>query len=562
MVKKFLKLIHQEIAGVHQAAFFLGFFTFLSSLLALFRDRLLAHSFGASQSLDIYYAAFRVPDFIYASIASLVSISILIPFFTGIFETKKAEAAKLMDTIFTVFLSLMIVVSAIAWFLMPYIVNFILPGISDPQSKIELVNLSRILLLQPICLGISNLLGVVTQISKRFIIYAISPIFYNVAIIFGIIVLYPHFGLRGLVTGVIIGGLMHFAIQVPYVQSRGLLPKFTFNIDFSIVKTIFLHSIPRTITLSATQIELIFLTSYASFLTVGSISIFNFATNLQSVPFSIVAVSYALAAFPTLSGYFAKGETAKFIDHVSLAARHIIFWSVPITVLFIVLRAQIVRTILGSGSFNWDNTRLTAACVALFVVSLVAQGLELLFVRAYYAAGRTKKPLFVNIFSSIVTVTLPFFLLTLFNTVPVFRFFIEALFKVQDIPGSAVLMLPLGFTLGTIVNASIFWWMFNRDFGSFSARVWPTFFTSLQAAILGGFASYLALNLLDNYLNLDTLPGIFLQGLGAGVFGLLITVCTFVVLRNEEIIEVWNSFHQKLGFNNQVVVSDPEHIEV
>jgi putative peptidoglycan lipid II flippase len=366
----------------------------------------------------------------------------------------------------------------------------------------------------------------------------------------------------GLVMGVVIGGLMHFAIQIPYVQSFGLIPRIRFNIDMSVVKNIFIHSIPRTITLSASQIELIFLTSYASYLTIGSIAIFNFATNLQSVPFSIVAVSYALAAFPTLSGYFAKGETQKFVDHVVLAARHIIFWSVPITVLFIVLRAQIVRTILGSGSFNWEHTRLTAACVAMFIVSLVAQGLEILFVRAYYAAGKTRRPLIVNVISSIITISLPFFLLQLFNGSEMFRYFIESLFKIEGINGSGIIMLPLGFTLGTIINALIFWYMFQKEFGNFTARVMPSFFSSLQAGILGGFAAYLTLNILDDYLNLNTLPGIFLQGLGGAIVGLVITVCTFVVLRNEEIAEVWHSFHQKLGFTSRVVVSEPENIEM
>lgn len=560
MVKRFITFVQQEIVGVHQAAFLLGLFTLLSSLLALVRDRLLAHSFGAGAELDIYYAAFRVPDFLYASLASLVSISILIPFFTEIFEHKKEDASKLMDTIFTAFLTLMIVASGIAWMLMPHIVKFILPGISDPTAQSEVIMLSRILLLQPICLGISNLLGVVTQISKRFIMYAMSPIFYNIAIIFGIIVLYPYFGLSGLVYGVVIGGLLHFAIQVPYVKGAGLLPRFTSHVDMGVVKKIFLHSIPRTITLSATQLELIFLTSYASFLAVGSIAIFNLATNLQAVPFAIVAVSYALAAFPTLSGYFAKGETRKFVEHVVLAARHIIFWSIPITVLFIVLRAQVVRTVLGSGSFNWEHTRLTAACIAIFVISLAAQGLELLFIRAYYAAGKTRMPLVVNLCSSVITITMPFFLLYLFDRSMLFRYFIESLLKVVDIPGSAVLMLPLGFTIGTIVNAIIFWWMFEKEFGEFNTKVLPTLSQSLQSGILGGFAAYLGLNIFDGYLNLNTLPGIFLQGLGAGIMGITITALTFVVLRNEEIKEVWNALHHKFRFS-RVVVSEPENIE-
>lgn len=561
MVSKLIKIFHQEIAGVHQAAFLLGFFTFLSQLLALVRDRLLAHYFGAGETLDLYYAAFRVPDFIYAAVASLVSISVLIPFFSGIFERRKEEASHLMDTIFTSFMLLMIVVSAIAWFLMPHLVEFILPGIKDPAAQAHLIQLSRILLLQPICLGISNLLGVITQISKRFFIYSLSPIFYNVAIIFGLFVLYPHFGLQGIVWGVVIGGFMHFAIQVPFVKEKGLLPSFTSKLDFKTIKDIFFLSVPRTLTLSASQIELIFITSYASFLTAGSISIFNLSNNLQSVPFAIVGVSYALAAFPTLSGYYAKGEKDKFLNHLITAARHIIFWSIPTMVLFIVLRAQIVRVILGSGSFNWDNTRLTAASLGLFVISLAAQSLELLFIRAYYAAGKTTKPLLVNLISSIITISMPWVLLQVFYHVPIFRYFVQALFKVDTLTGSEVLMLPLGFSIGTIINAVIFWIMFEKDFGHFSKKVTPSLFSSIQAGVLGGFGAYLALTFLGPVLNLNTLAGIFTQGFFAGIVGVIVTICVFVLLKNEEIKEVWAILNQKF-VQSKVVVADPEEIEM
>ncbi len=556
MVNRIIKLFHQEIAGVHQAAFLIGFFTFLSQLLALVRDRLLAHHFGAGATLDIYYAAFRIPDLMYAAVASLVSISVLIPFFSGIFEQKKEEANRLMSTVFTVFLALMIAISIVVWLLMPYLAKLLMPGINDPVALEKLISLSRLLLLQPIFLGISNLLGVITQISRRFFLYAMSPILYNLSIIAGLVFLYPVMGIKGVAVGVIVGGLLHFAIQVPYVWKQGLLPRITFNIDHKIVWDIFKLSVPRTLTLSASNIELIFITSYASLITAGSISIFNFSNNLQSVPFAIVGVSYALAAFPTLSACFARGERDQFIEHVTTAARHIIFWSIPITSLFIVLRAQIVRIILGSGSFNWDNTRLTAACLALFTISLVGQGLELLFIRAYYAAGRTTKPLFVNLASSIVTIGMPFVLLQLFNHEPMFRFFIEALFKVGGIEGSAVLMLPLGFSIGTLVNAALFWIMFERDFGSLAARVNHALFSSFGAGVVGATAAYVAINYVDDFVNLNTFGGILTQGIVGGVAGLIVTILIFKLMNSRELGEVWTALNQKL--TKKVVIAESE----
>ncbi len=559
-MNRILKIFHKEIAGIHQAAILIGAFTFLSQILALVRDRLLAQYFGADLSLDLYYTAFRIPDLIYASVASLVSISVLIPFLSTMLESKKEEAKKFLSAVFTVFVSGMVLVSTAVFFAMPWLVGKLFGGLGGPEVLSELVFISRMLLLQPIFLGISNLFGVVTQIGKRFFIYALSPVFYNLSIIFGLVALYPHYGLRGVVAGVVIGGLLHFLIQIPYSIKAGLFPLFTFDIDFRKMLEVVKISIPRTIALSANMIELIVITALASTLAVGSISIFNLALNLQSVPFAIVGVSYALAAFPTLSACFARGEKEQFMTHIATAAKHIIFWSIPITALFVVLRAQIVRTVLGTGNFNWENTRLVAACLALFVISLVAQSLKLLFTRSYYAAGKTAKPLIVNILSSILTISLPFMLLKMFTTFDSFRFFMESLFKVEGIKGSEVLMLPLGYSLGTIFGGIAFWVIFQKDFGKMP-RLFKTLFASLQAAVAGGFVAYIGLNLLDEWFNLNTLAGIFSQGLIAGLLGIGATLLVFKLLKNPEIEEVLSALKQKVS-KNKIIVSEPDKIEV
>ena len=571
-MNRILRIFHKEIAGVHQAALLLGTFTLMSQILALFRDRMLAHYFGASKTLDLYYTAFRIPDLMYAAIASLVSISVLIPFFSGVLENNnKEDARKLLSSVFTVFVLTMLGVSIIAFIAMPALAQLFFGNLGTSEDIALLTTLSRLLLLQPICLGISNVFGVITQIGKRFFIYALSPILYNLSIIFGLVFLYPYWGIKGVVMGVVIGGVLHFAIQIPYVLKEKLLPTFTFDIDFKAVIEVIKISIPRTLALSANMFELIVITIFASWITTGSVSIFNLALNLQSVPFAIIGVSYALAAFPTLSACFAKGEREQFMNHIVTAARHIIFWSIPITALFIVLRAQIVRTILGSGSFDWNDTRLTAACLALFVFSLVAQGLELLFIRSYYAAGRTAKPLVINLISSFATIGFPFVFMKLFVMFPVFKYFIENLFKVDGISGSEILMLPLGYTVGTLINALIFWIMFEKDYGhhsktdakskSFSARVIPTFSVSIQAAVIGGFVAYMGLNTFDRLFDLSTLLGIFMQGLLSGIFGISACIAVFIVLGNDEIFEVWRALKQKIT-RNKIIVSEPDKIEV
>ncbi len=557
MVKRFLSFISKEVAGLHEAAYLLGFFAICSQILALFRDRILASEFGAGNVLDIYYSAFRIPDILFVTVASVVSVSVLIPFLIERFEKGEKEAKAFIDSVFTFYFFFMFVVGVVSYFATPFLMAKLFPLFADKAEFPELVRLTRILLLSPVFLGFSNLLASITQINRRFFLYALSPVFYNIGIIFGIKFLFPIFGLSGLGYGVIAGAFLHFFIQIPFIVSQGMFPRFSFPIKFEFIKKIALTSLPRTITVSANELAELFLVSFASFFVVGSISIFNFSFNLQSVPFSIIGISYSLAAFPTLTKLFSGGQKDKFVEQMIVSSRHIIFWSVPISVLFIVLRAQIVRTILGAGRFNWEDTRLTAAALALFTVSLVAQNLVTLFVRSYYSQGKTKRPLVMNVLSAGLIVIGSYYFIHLFNTSTYFKFFMESLLKVSDLPGTAVLMLPLGFSVGLFINLIIHWWDFTYNFPTFSKPVLRTFFQIVGASTIMGFVAYVSLDIFDNYLNIDTLMGIFLQGFFAGVTGILSAVAVLYLLKSTELKEVWTTLHHKI-WKATVIAPDPE----
>ncbi len=555
MVKGIWDFIHRESNGLHQAAYLLGFFALLSQILGLLRDRLLAHNFGAGLELDLYYAAFRIPDFLFVSVASLVSVSILIPVLVEKLE-KKEESRKFLDSVFTFFFLAIILICSAVFFLAPKILGKIFPGFAGDELH-DLLLLTRILLLSPIFLGFSNLLASIVQVHRRFLLYALSPIVYNLGIILGIFVFVPSWGVVGVAFGVIIGAFGHLAIQIPFVIKIGLLPKPTYSWLWPDLKRVIILSAPRTFALSVNHLALLFLFSFASLLAFGSIAIFNLSLNLQSVPLSIIGVSYSLAAFPTLARFFANGERLKFVDQITTAAKHIIFWSMPIAVLFIVLRAQIVRTLFGTGEFSWSDTRLTAAALAIFSVSVVSQGLNLLFTRGYYAAGMTKKPLILNSISAVTIVVSSFGLIKLFQNVEIFRFFIESLFRVGGLEGVVVLMLPLGFSLGMLLNSLMFWILFKSDFGQSTNKISRVFFQSFSASIIAGFAAYLGLQFLAPILDQNTLLGIFSQGFFAGLLGIICGILILLVLNNKEIKEIWANFHKRF-WGTKVIRSDSE----
>ena len=548
-MEKILRIFTKESGSINQAAFLLGCLTLLSQILALFRDRFIAHFIGPSSLLDTYYAAFRVPDLIFISIASLASITALIPFIVAKMDGDKVTLAaqKYLNDIFTVFFFLMVFVALMAFFLMPYLISFIVPGFT-PFYQAKVVLLSRIMLLSPILMGISNLFGIVTQLFHKFFIYSLSPIFYNFGIIIGVVFLYPVFGIYGLALGVVLGALMHFGLQFLAARSCGLTPKFSlfpFIINFQDIKNAALISLPRTLGLAFNNIALIFIIAMASFLKSGSISIFNFSFNLQSVPLNIIGISYAVAAFPSLAKSFSSGKKEEFKKHLKEASRAIVFWSLPAIFLFIVLRAQITRVILGSGSFSWDNTRLVAASLAIFSVSILAQGMIVLLSRSYYATGNTKTPLLVNFSCSILIIILSYTFIHLFQSMQFFRFFIESLLKVEDIPGTEVLMLPLAYSIGTILNFILHWMFVKKDFMPNESFITKTFFQSLGASFFLGITAYFSLNIFSPVFGTTTFWGVFLQGFISGILGIIAAIVVLYLLRSEELKDLTQTLTTK-----------------
>src|SRR3990167_9412054 len=502
MVNYLLSIFGSELKSVTQGAAVLAIAGLLADILSLFRDRLLAADFGASRALDIYYASFRIPDLIYTISLFFAASTALIPVLLKKFSEDNKEAEKFFGNIFSLFFVGTSFFVVVAYFLMPILVPYFAPGFSG-EEQASTINLARILLLSPLLLGLSNLVSSVVQSFLRFYVYAASPLFYNLGIIIGILFLMPKYGLYGIVWGVILGALMHLAIQLPTVFSLGfsITPRLP-RISADVIESLKL-SFPRTLGLSLNQIVISVITAMASTMGAGAVSVFNFAANLQSVPLSVIGLSYSVSAFPTMAALYVKNGTKDFLDHFSLALRHIIFWSLPATVLFIVLRAQIVRVVLGAGAFSWLDTRLTAAALLLFSISIVAQGLVMLFVRAFYAAGQTYRPLIINVASSLVSIFSALWLTNFFRGQSLFKdWFLEVL-KVPDVPGGGVLALSAAISLGSLVNVALLAWYFKKNFMSFGgSKLRQSFRDSALSSVIMGAVTYYALKIFALIFNL------------------------------------------------------------
>lgn len=553
MIRKLFEKINQKWNSIHQAALLLGFFSLLSQLLGLVRDRMFAHSIGPGETLDIYYAAFRIPDFLYLSIASLASITVLMPFLIERMKDSKEKAREFLNDVLFGFLTLLVITSAIVFIFMKKIAVIVAPGFSE-QALLELVTTSRIMLLSPIFLGLSNMLGTVTQLLRKFFIFSLSPIFYNVGIIIGLVFFYPKFGVNGLAFGVALGALLHLLVQLPTVISAGFTPNIIRRFSKPVLKEVIMLSLPRTLGLSMNSLALLVVMAIGSTMTKGSISIFNLSFNLETVPVMIIGISYAVASFPTLAEAYSKSDMVRWKSCILSAIKQIIFWSLPLATLFIVLRAQIVRVVLGSGAFTWSDTKLTAACLALFSLSIISQNMILVTVRGFYSAHNTKKPLLINTFSAGLIIFLSFLFVYLFKNIPIFHYFITSLLRVDDNGSAIVLMLPLAYSIGTTVNAILHYRGLKKNYIKEDGGVYRTLFQSIAASFAIGIVAYGVLNIVAPLFDLHTTAGLFLQGLVAGLSGIFAGIIVLIVLKSEPFFALIVALKEKLWKTNIEVV--------
>lgn len=488
-------------SSVASAAFVIAAAGVLSRVLGLLRDRILASHFGAGDALDIYYAAFRVPDLIYNLLILGALSAAFIPVFTSLIaKDEQDEAWELVNIFLTTALLFLIILAGILAIFAPQLMKLITPGFSADKMR-GVIALTRIMFLSPIFLGVSGIFGGILNSFKRFLLYSLAPIMYNLGIIFGAIFLVKPFGIAGLAWGVVIGAFLHLAIQYPNVKLVGLkyFPHLNFkNRNLRRVLTLML---PRTMGLAVTQINLLIVTVIASTLAAGSLAIFNFANNLQSFPIGIFAIPFALAVFPILSHHAARDERDIFVRNFSKTFRQILFFIIPASILILVLRAQIVRIVLGSGKFDWEDTILTFQALGIFAVSLFAQSTIPLLARSFYALHNTRVPFLTGIVGEALNLGAALILSRHYG----------------------VLGLVWAFTLASIVNMFLLILILRNKLDDLDDRkIISVVFKISIAAVAAGLFAQIGKYIIEPYINLDTFLGVFSQMSFSGALGIAV----------------------------------------
>ncbi len=540
------KLINSGTKTITGAALVVGAASLVSRFLGVIRDRILAGQFGAGDALDTYYAAFRIPDLVFNLLILGALSAGFIPVFTEVLYSRSqtsGEGGKLnandgawrmVNSLINIVGVALILICGLFIIFSSKIVPLITPGFNS-EKMAETIRLTQIMMLSPIFLGFSNVLGSILQSFNRFLVYSLAPIFYNIGIIVGALFFVKWWGIYGLAFGVVFGAFLHMLIQLPEVVKLGWRYRWFFDSANSSIRKIFKLIIPRTLGLAVSQINFTAITIIASTLTSGSLAVFNLANNLQYFPIGIIGVSFAVAAFPVLGELAASGKREKMVKDFSQTVCQILFFIIPISVIFLVLRAQIVRVVLGSGKFNWEDTILTSDALAFFVLSLFAQALIPLLARFFYAMQDTKTPFFIGLLSAGANVIL-------------------ALFTVKSL---GVIGLALSFSISSILNFCLLWIFLRIKFGPLDeVNILNSTLKISVAALAMAFGVQAMKFVIEPFVDMQTFFGIFSQGLGAGLAGLGIFAIVGITLKSKEMLALRDVVRHRLFKVKPPIISD------
>lgn len=478
MRRAFWLFFTRKQTSIGSAALVLALMVLTSRFLGLIRDRLLAARFSPEE-LGVYFAAFRLPNLLFELLVMGAFTSAFIPVFTRFLtQDKENEAWRMAASIINMSLLLLVFFAVPLFIWTEEISRLFAPGFSDEQISLMAQFTRIILVLQVAPLLVGNFFTGILQSFKSFLVPALAPVLYNIGIILGIVLLSSSFGLFAPVIGIGIGAIIFMIIQVPVLFAIGYRHLFILDFRHRGVRDVFKLMGPRTLGLAASQIDTTVDLILASLLGAKMVTIFNFASHLQQLPIGLFGATIAQAALPSLSISAAKDEREELKHAIVRSANQMLFFILPISVLFIVLRIPIVRLVFGAERFDWESTVLTGMTLSMFSVSLFAQAIIHLLARAFYALYDSKTPVLVAIGSILVNTML----------------------SVLFIQGMHLPIWSLGVStsVASILQAVMLFCFLDRRLEVFSRR--DLFLPILKmsvASLLAGIVIYIPMKLLD-----------------------------------------------------------------
>lgn len=383
--------------------------TFISYAIGLFRDRILAVNFGTSSATDTYNASFLIPDTLFNLFIAGALTAAFLPIFTDYLIKDKKKAYEIANTMLTTATLAICLLSIVAFIFMPQIINFSFSS-TPLEIQIDIIGMTRIMLASAVLFAISNTLGNILMSYQHFMGYAISPILYNLGIIFGVTYLNDNFGIYSAAIGVAIGAALHCLVRIIDILTTDYKYTFNLNVKDEGFKKILKLMVPKSLSLIAWQINLYIFAIVGMKLIEGGLAAFHFARNIQSFAVSIFGVTFATAVFPSLANAISMNNQEKFTSHIQKTIQRMLFFTIPAAAGIMFLARPLIELILSGGVFDENSIFLTSSLLVFFGISIPFESLTHILSRGFYAKQNTLTPTILNIIGLIITAFATLFL--------------------------------------------------------------------------------------------------------------------------------------------------------
>ncbi|MBI2634675.1 murein biosynthesis integral membrane protein MurJ [Candidatus Peregrinibacteria bacterium] len=382
---------------------------FISYVIGLLRDRIIAINFGTTAITDTYNASFLIPDILFnLFIAGALSASFL-PVFSDYLNRDKNEASKIANTMLTTTTIAIAFLAAVAHIFMPQIIPLIFKE-ATAAMQTDIIGMTRLMLLSAIFFAISNTLGNILMGYKHFFSYAVAPILYNIGIIFGIIFLKDKIGIYSAATGVVVGAALHAIIRIMDTLKTGYKYRPELAIKHPGFRQIIKLMVPRSISLIVWHLNMLIFAKVGIDILKGGFSAFNYARNIQSFAVSLFGIAFATAVFPYLADTVTANDEKKYTGHIQKTIERILFFTIPSAAALMFLTKPVVEILLGGGAFDEKSVRLTSALLFFFAISIPFESLVQILSRAFYARKNTVTPMIINIISAAIIASITYFI--------------------------------------------------------------------------------------------------------------------------------------------------------
>lgn len=400
ILAKNLKWFENQQNSILSAATIIAAANIASALFGLIRQHVLVAFFfkqDAGQMLEAFSVAFQIPDTMFQLIVIGSLSAAFIPLFMKQKKESEETAFKMSSVVLNILLATFVILGLIVFAFAEPITRY-RTGLSFTNEQVyATAQLTRIMLVAQLFFVISSVFGAILQSYQRFIIPSIAPILYNVGIVGGVYFFSKDFGIYAAGIGVALGAFVHMLIQAPFVFKYGFKFRFSFSLNTPGVKELFKMMPPRLFSIGIEEIQNLSLGFFAT--TVGNLSfwVMQVTFTLMTIPIRLFGTPIGQASLPFLSDESQGNDTERFRELVVQSLHYISFLALPASIMLLILRIPIVRLAIGAKDVPWATTLTIGRTVAIIAISITAQAMVQLLLRAFYALKDTKTPFYITL---------------------------------------------------------------------------------------------------------------------------------------------------------------------